>query len=430
MEKLSKEEISRVKNVLTDFIQKTAGEEDTDKLHKLATQIMGPEFCDNPSLIKQAASAYNSNKSMFKLSNEETANTDFGLLNPNALYEELSNNLRAKAFEKSASAYNVVTFSTTQTTMNKVASAPESEQKTVAEEVQPMSQLEFSNYMKDVLDNCCSSLNKLASRRELCAFDEIEARERFCRNFKFLSKEAKRKVAKHLVDTYREEGQRLLDIYNDTVDSFDKIANVTPSAGIKSYNNFPKGDIYTQAEDAICAHYVEKQASAVLDKSCEDVVSLLKGIPGLYTIHKKASAGSFLKYVGGGTIADPIVDALSPHPSADVDVLESVVSRKLLGELRELEVRNVLVDMYSEPFIASYPAADIEAATIRALQMLPLDQRKHPRRHTTLLKTWVADILGRGGNLSASDTDKILKAEEVSSKRRIPDMVYKAPELY
>jgi hypothetical protein len=53
--------------------------------------------------------------------------------------------------------------------------------------------------------------------------------------------------------------------------------------------------------------------------------------------------------------------------------------------------------------------------------MLPAEQRIHPRKHVSLLKTWVADILGRGGNMSAADTDKILNATLSLQSRHVND---------
>lgn len=423
MDKLSKKEINDVKEVLTDFIQKTAGEEDSEKLHAEAIKVMGAKFANKPALIKQAATAYNSNKSMARLSDEATANTDFGLLSPDKLYQDLVKTNINKTFEKSASAKAVVTFGEVQKPIQKVANAPSTPE--VQEVEEPMNFEQLKSYMRDTIVDSDAMINKLANRKDMCVYDELEARERFCRGFKFLTKEAKNKVAKHLVDTYREEGQRLLDIYNDTVDAFDKIASVTPS---KSYKSFPKGDIYTQAEDAICAHYVEKQASAVLDKMCTEYVNNLKNIPGLYTLNKNAAG--VLTAMAGATMAKPLTDTILPESPTKMETYDDILSRKLINELREMEIRNVLVDMYSEPFIASYPTEDIQSATVKALQMLPIKQRKHPRRHVTLLKTWVADILGRGGNLSASDTDKVLNAEEKLSKSFNEDPINLRAELY
>lgn len=423
MDKLSKKEINEVKEVLTDFIQKTAGEEDSTKLHTEAMKLMGAKFADKPALIKQAATAYNSNKSMFKLSNEDTANTDFGLLSPDKLYQELVQGNVNKAFEKSASAKAVVTFGKVQNPIQKVASAPVMEK--AAEAPEQLSYLQLENYIKDTISDSVTVLNKMASRKDICSYEELNARERFCRSFKFLSKEAKAKVAKHLVDTYREEGQRLLDIYNETADCFDKVASCQPS---KSYKSFPKGDIYTQAEDAICAHYVEKQANDALENACSEYVDSLKTLPGLYLMNKKAAG--VLSVMAGATMAKPLTSTVFPDAPDKMDTYDDILSRKLLNELREIEIRNVLVDMYSEPFIASYPTEDIQAATIKAVQMLPVKQRKHPRRHVTLLKTWVSDILGRGGNLSAADTDKMLNAEEKLSKSFNDDPVNLRTELY
>jgi hypothetical protein len=280
--------------------------------------------------------------------------------------------------------------------------------------------------MNDVIKDTEKALNKLAARKDISTFEKHEAIDSFCRSFRVLTKQAKDKVAKHLVDSYREEGQKLLDIYNETADCFDKVANCKPSKG---YKNFPKGDIYTRAEDAICAMYVEKQANDVIQQSCTDYFNTLKYIPGLYRMHKHADGLAVTAI--GNAVAEPLADIINPDKPSAEGAYDDIISRKLLNELREIEVRNVLVDMYSEPFIASYPAEDIERATITAMQMLPVKERRHPRRHTSLIKTWVSEILGRGTNLSASDADKILEGQKAyTSDKRALDPTNLREELY
>ena len=424
MEKLSKKEIAQVKDVLTDFIHKTAGVEDADTLHKEALNIMGEAFKHKPALIKQAASAYNSNKSIFKLSSAETANTDFGILSATKLYDDLVHKTSTDTIEKAASADFVVKFTTDSkpVTMQKVASA--SITKDIPEA--KMSAVEFRLYMNDVIKDTEKALNKLAVRKDICTYEKNEAIDSFCRNFKVLPKQTKEKVAKHLIDTYREEGQKLLDIYNDTANCFDKVASFRPSKG---YKNFPKGDIYTKAEEAICAMYVEKQASDLIQDSCTGYFNDLKCIPGLYRMYKHADGLAVTAL--GNAIAEPLADIINPDKPSIEGTYDDIISRKLLNELREIEVRNVLVDMYSEPFIASYPSEDIERATITAMQMLPVKERKHPRRHTSLIKTWVSEILGRGTNLSASDADKILEGQKAyTADKRALDPTNLREELY
>jgi hypothetical protein len=422
MDKLSRNDVQKVKDVVTSFIKETNGCEDEAELHKQALKIMGEPLGDKPALLKQAARTYNSNKALFKLSSEDTANTTFGLLNPDKLFNEASNNSVNRTLEKAASC-DVVVFSTNAKPIEKAASAMKETKEEVKET--PMSAIQFDNYMNDTVKDVSTVLTKLASRCELCEREELLAKHSFFSNFRVLNKEAKAKVAKHIVDTYRDLGKELIDEYNSEVSAIDKVASFNIS---KSAKNYPHGDIYTKASDVIVATYAKNQAQGLIKEACANYAGNFSKVPGLYTMYKAAASAASTAV---GTVASkPIAEALFPELISSEDAYEKVLSKKLLNELREIEVRNVLVDMYSEPFIASYPADEIEKATTTALQMLPTEQRRHPRKHTSLLKTWVAEILGRGTNLSASDADKVLKAQEVIKTEDTRRAINRASNLY
>jgi hypothetical protein len=288
-----------------------------------------------------------------------------------------------------------------------------------------MSAIQFENYMNDTVKDVSTVLTKLASRCDLCEREEMLAKHSFFSNFRVLNKEARAKVAKHIVDTYRDLGKELINEYNNEVSAIDKVASFNMSKSAKSY---PHGDIYTKASDVIVATYAKNQAQNLIKEACAEYADNFSKIPGLYTMYK--SAAGITTAAVGNVVAKPISDALFPETITSEEAYEKVLSKKLLNELREIEVRNVLVDMYSEPFIASYPADEIERATTTALQMLPVEQRRHPRKHTGLLKTWVAEILGRGTNLSASDADKVLKAHDVIRTEDTRRSITRASNLY
>jgi hypothetical protein len=412
MDKLDKKDINRVKDTLKDFISKTAGCEDSVELHNKALNILGKAFSDKPSLIKQAASAYNSNKSIFKLSNEDTANTDFGLLNPNNLYNDLLKSSQQRTIEKAASADFVVKFYKDEQPLNKVASAPTKAD--TQETMETMSPLALENYMRGVLDDRERLLIKSATRRDICAREALDCYESFCLSMNSLTKEARAQVAKNIISVYPVDGKALITRYQED-NKLSKIASFSITAGSRIC---PQGDIYTKAQACLIAEFAKKQANAMFEKTASDTVEQYKHIPGLYKLYKKAAG--FIGNLAGNAFADPLKDVvMGPTISGD-EAYQNVVSSRLLNQLREIETQNVLVDMYSEPFIASYPADEIAAATEQALQMLPADQRIHPRKHVSLIKTWVADILGRGGNMSAADTDKILNAV-TAFKVKTPD---------
>lgn len=411
MDKLNQKDINRVKETLKTFISKTAGCEDSQALHQQALAIFGKEFADKPALIKQAASAYNSNKSIFKLSNDETANTDFGLLEPDKLYKEATKNAYSKTIEKAANAqFAVRFFKDEDKVVEKVASAP-ADNKSEETPEETMSDVALSNYMKEVMDDRDRVLIKSASRRDICAREALDCYESFERSMNAMTKEARAQVAKHLESVYPVDGKKLMEKYRDA-NEMQKIASYKPYIGTCSEL---KGDIYTKAQNYLVAEFAKEQADRMFKEAAADTVEHYKHVPGLYKLYKKAASGSIL---ATAAISQPIAEALYPDKVDEDAAYQSALSAKLLNELRAIEAQNVLVDMYSEPFIASYPADDIEAATIQAMQMLPAEQRIHPRKHTTLLKTWVADILGRGGNVSSADADKILTAARTMSSGR------------
>lgn len=413
MDKLNKKDVERVKSTLKTFITKTAGCEDLEELHQQALSIFGKEFADKPSLIKQAASAYNSNKSIFKLSNEETANSDFGLLQPNELYDDLMKTTHARTIEKAAGANFVVKFYKDEQPIQKVASALST---TVEEPVQEtMSPLAIDNYMRGVMDDRERLLIKSATRRDISAREAFDCYEAFCSSMNMLTKEARAQVAKNVISVYPVDGKKLIDKYQED-NKLSKFASFTCTSGSRKY---PQGDIYTKAQDCIITEFVKEQTDRLFKEAAADTLEHYKYIPGLYKMHKHAAGAVSL--LSANIIADPIKDALFDKGIESEEAYQKTVSTRLINQLRELETQNVLVDMYSEPFIASYPADEIESATIQALQMLPAQQRLHPRKHVALIKTWVSDILGRGGNMSAADTDKILNASEKLSEKRVED---------
>ena len=110
MDKLNKKDVNRVKDTLKGFITKTAGCEDEEVLHREALKYFGKEFADKPALIKQAASAYNSNKSIFKLSSDDSRTQDFALLYPDKLCKEASRAQYSHTIEKAAGAEFTVRF--------------------------------------------------------------------------------------------------------------------------------------------------------------------------------------------------------------------------------------------------------------------------------------------------------------------------------
>lgn len=414
MDKLSKKDVERVKTTLKDFITKTAGCEDTNELHKKALSVFGQAFSDKPSLIKQAASAYNSNKSIFKLSNADTANTDFGLLNPNTLYDDFISASHQRTIEKAAGADFVVRFYKDEKPINKVATAKVSEKPEVTEET--MSSIALDNYMRGVLDDRDRCLIKAATRRDICAREAQDYYDTFCLRMNAMSKEARAQVAKNILSVYPVDGKALIDRYKED-NKLSKFASFTPTAGSRVY---PKGDIYTQAENCMIAEFAKNQSDMIFKQAAADTVKHYKHIPGLYKLYKKAT-GILTGAIAGNTLAEPLKNVLFGEDINSEAAYQKTMSARLLNQLREIETQNVLVDMYSEPFIASYPADEIESATMQALQMLPANQRIHPRKHVSLIKTWVADILGRGGNMSAADTDKILTASKSLQDKQIDD---------
>lgn len=423
MDKLNTKDIKRVQDTLKTFIKKTAGCEDNEELHQQALNIFGKEFADKPALIKQAASAYNSNKSIFKLSNVEEASQDFGILDGNRLWDSLCKTTHARTIEKAASADFVVKiYADKPETIEKVANSSKYEQS--AEVQETMSDLALMNYMGDVLKDRERVLIKIATRKDICAREAYNAYEAFCSSMNMLTKEARAQVAKNLLSVYPVDGKSLMDKYIAD-NKLSKIANYTATVGSRIA---PKGDIYNRAQDYFVADFAKNQALQLFEKTASDTIEHYKCLPGKYKMYKHAA--SIKDIALGALVADPFQEAIfEKSPDADT-VSQKTVSAALLNQLREIETQNVLVDMYGEPFIASYPADEIEAATTQALQMLPAAQRMHPRKHIALIKTWVADILGRGGNMSAADTDKILNAAEKLQEKVLNNPTNLTRDLY
>ena len=418
MDKLTAQDVNKVKEALVGFIKEASSIEDSDKLNKMAAAYFGKEFADKPALVKQAAAAFNSNKSIAKFASADTAASDFALLDGNKLFEKIAGQSYNHTIEKAAGGRMAVVFGK-ETTLNKVASAPTASPKPIdrpAEE-DSMSTVSLYNYINDVTKDRERLIAKIAARKDICKFEAINVTNEFCRRLASLSKEARAAAVNNILSVYPVDGKALIEAFN-AYSPLDKVATASTSRGTKS---FPTGDIYTKANECMVANYAAKQSEAMFKEACADTLYRYKRLPGLYTMYKHAAG--LTSSIGKAALAHPIINEIADGNSLKTsDVYGDVMSKKLINELRELETKNVLVDMYSEPFIASYPAEDIEEATVKALHQLPPEQRKHPRKHVALLKTWVADILGRGGNMSASDADRIINTQTAFSKSRAQDL--------
>ena len=423
MDKLNKKDVNRVKDTLKGFITKTAGCEDEEVLHREALKYFGKEFADKPALIKQAASAYNSNKSIFKLSSDDSRTHDFALLYPDKLCKEASRAQYSHTIEKAAGAEFTVRFYKDEKVLQKTASAVV--RKTEVQPVEKMDSLKLSNYMTDIIADRDKALVKLATRRDICAREASDAYDSLCLSMNMLTKEARAQVAKNIVSAYPIDGTQLINRYMEDNKLY-KMASIKPSKGIKQC---PQGDIYTKAQTCMVADFAKSQVADLFKEAAADTIKNYKTLPGQYKMYKKANMGIAQAFTGSA-LSKPVADTLFPHAKEKSDLYNDIVSTKLLNQLREIEVKNVIVDMYGEPFIASYPADEIESATSQALQMLPADQRRHPRKHVSLLKIWVADILGRGGNMSAADTDKILTATSSLQSRHLNDPLDHLKDAY
>lgn len=403
MDKLNKKDVERVKTTLKEFIVDTAGCEDEKELNNMAIRHFGKAFADKPALAKQAASAYNSNKSIFKLSNADTRESDFALVDAQKVFDGIVKSSTARTIEKAAGANFAVKFYADKTPINKVASAPSSK-KVEKEDNLDMSFEQATDYFKELINDRNKVLIKSATRMDICAKQAQDYYDTFCDRMNVMTKEARAQVAKNLISEYPVDGQKLIDRYTKE-NCLSKIASFKPYTGSVKC---PQGDIYTKAQECMVAEYAKEQATKLFKEAAEDTINRYKVLPGLYTMCKNASTA--VNAFMGSLVSKPLADSVFPEEKETEKVYSDILTPKLVNQLRELEVKNLLVDMYSEPFIASYPADEIEEATIKALQMLPVGQRKHPRRHMAYLKTLTSEILGRGGNSSAADADKILTA--------------------
>ena len=413
MDKLSASDINKVKDVLTGFIKEAASCEDNEQLHKMAVSYFGNEFKgEKLPLVKQACAAFNSNKAMYKLSSADPS-SDFAIIDGNRVFAELTKGSYNHIIEKAAGGSLAVVFGKVEQPLQKAASAmcekPVAVEKPAEEST--MSKLELHNYINDVTKDRERLIAKMAARKDICKFEALDLSYDFCRRLNSMTKEARANFFNTLLSVYPVDGKELVEAFNN-YNPLNKVASFSNCKGSKT---FPTGDIYTKAKDCMVANYAAKQADRMFKEACAETLESYKRLPGIYVMYKHAAG--IASSVGKAALAHPIIAELAEGNTLKTsDVYNDVMSRKLINELRELETKNVLVDMYSEPFIASYPADEIEEATVKALQQLPPAQRKHPRKHISLLKTWVADILGRGGNISAADADKILSTQTAFSR--------------
>lgn len=399
-----------INDALSSFIPMTNGVEDEEQLHKLATKHLSSKF-SNPNLLKIAATSYNSVKSIHKFStlDEGTRGDDFALLDPDKLYKEATNSATVATIKKSASFaprfYKTDTLAETMPQLRKKASWF-GDVEYLQTPRAPFTKLGASLEVSKQVECIPAVIQKVANRVHNLDMDRKKKIRTFCNSMYNLPKEARDRVANYVTKKYDERGCDLVSKFNDDFPMY----KVATHSTLGSANYTPKGDVYTQAQDALLANESYNLAKDLKKQASADLAELCNKVAGNYVMFKKASGTT--AFLSGGLLASAIPQVTGVDTTSKADIYTEMYSNKLKNSIQKLEASRTMYEVLSDDFIASYPVPEVIAAYNNALQMMPRSEREHPASNIQLLRSWTAEILGRGGAPSASDAQKVLDSSK------------------
>ena len=418
MAKLSKSDEVRARNAVLECIEKTAHITDSDMLNKTAFDILYRELGDKPALLKRACEAYNSNKSIYKLSHadDNTRGDSFALLDAVDMYKKASDKAMVDAMKKTASAgvFTAPRYFTVESEapMQKTASDPvvQSKPKYDTSNIDVSTKTATYNRVCEVGTACEGLFNKLASDESVAGNKLMSALAAF-RNEMLKASPAQRKEAASLICAhYGQFGDELLQRFNATP-GVTKVAS-DKTITYKGTPRLPHNDLYDAARAVREANQLYKRASMLKCKAIADMMTPFRDIMDVCLLRKNASTAS----LAAGALMGNIMKA-APY-ALDIKDVDSAKARmklrtpKLQNALRELEMKRVFYDMMADSYISGFPVPDVLNAFNESVASLPITEQGRIGAHGPLIRSWVTSRLSRGNVPSEADAERILRATE------------------
>lgn len=426
MKQLSASDRTKVMNVLAKCAAETKDITDAGELNEAVYKILHKEFPGQPQLIKRACQAYNSAKSLHKLSSSDdsTRGDDFSILNPNEMYERAKIDGVTSSLSKAASAIGLrsaVFTKDPEVPMAKAASATSVKKSTLTdgrENVPELSAFQVKHINNENLRGFESCITKFASQCNQVARTFEKSKKEFITKMASESSASRRFVAEILHARYGEAGDALVDEYNKNT-KINKVANYNKNK-YRGSVQLPDSEICKKASACIEAsenlRRTEDRGFLMLDM----MLPCLKDMISKSRITKEAAmpaAGSIIGTALGIGAAKDIPELVGLDDPDEAATRKAIYTTELHNRLKEHGLRRAFMDLLLDPSIQKYPLDKILTAYNISLKEAPLSFRSIPdTANLGLLKARTLALLGRGGVPSAGDADTIMNIQKVYGK--------------
>ena len=422
MKQLPEKDRRKAMDVLAKCATATSGITDPKELNDAVYAILHEAFPNQPQMIKRACQAYNSAKSIHKLSTADDSNRgdDFSILDPNAMCKRAMDESIVTNLKKAASACGIRTVSFSkdpEKPMAKAASAHNALRKEAAKQPQkPIGEFQLKGLVREALDGYASTIRKFASAGNVCARTFEYAKKEFIRKMASVHSEERKKAAELLCAYYGDAGKSLVVAYNEA-EPLNKVASYSTKK-YKGSVSLPNTELYKAASACIHASdeliKSENRSMLMLDTA----LSFIKGVLPDNGLSKQAAGvvtpvSAAAAALGVGSVKE-IPELMGLDDPSEDKIRAKIYDTEVLNLLKEHSVRRAFMDMLLDQSIQKYPLDKVLAAYNASLKETPISMRGVPdTANLGLLKSRTLALLGRGGVPSAGDADTIMNIQKV-----------------
>lgn len=418
MEKLKGPDALRARNAVLRCIDTTAGIYDKDTLNKVAFDVLYEELGDKPALLKRACEAYNSNKSIYKLSHatDDNRGDSFALLDAVAMGKKASDKAMVDTMKKTASAGVFVAprYFKLEEPMKKAASAETStivaKPKFDTASIDVSTKNALYNRVCTLSTDCESLFNKLASDESIAESNFRKALNTFKHAMANATNGQRKEAASLICSCFGTFGRSLMERFNATA-GINKVASVDV-VQYKGTPRLPHNALFDAVRDVRDANALYKRASMLKEKAVRDMLAPIYDIACGHNLQKLANAGSIAAGALLNNLARNAGSALDMKDVSSSKAREKLRTPRLQNALRELEMKRVFYDIMADNYISGFPVPDVLNAFNDSVAALPVPEQGRVGIHGPLLRSWVTSRLSRGNVPSEADAERILRATE------------------
>ena len=422
MKQLSDKDRKKVMDVLAKCAAKTKDITDAQELNDSVYDILHKEFPNQPQLIKRACQAYNSAKSLHKLSTATDNNRgdDFSILDPNAMYDRAKKEGTTASFRKAASALGIksaVFSKDAQKPMSKAASANPVSRRPMGVEETPveMSQFQINHWNNENIKGFEQCILKCASNGNRAARDFEMSKAQFIRKMASTTSAMRKEAAELLHAYYGETGDAMINAFNEA-EPLKKVASYNKSK-YKGSVSLPNSDLYKSASEFVGANDRLKRAADMSMLAIDLTIPCLKEIMDSRKMTKEAALPSYAAVTGtalGISTAKNIPELVGLDDPDENKTRRKIYTTELINRIKEHSIRRAFMDMLLDPSIQKYPLDKILNAYNMSLKETPINMRGTPdTANLGLIKARTLALLSRGGVPSAGDADTIMNIQKV-----------------